>query len=813
MKYVDIAFPTAVRKTFTYSVPEKLHSKIKPGMRVWVPLRNHKAIGMAVKVHQQKPSFQTKPVEKLLDDEPVLSKGLLELTHWIHQFYYCSWGEAIQAALPVGLNFIAEEIIQRADSELPGDLQPQELEMIEVIEGENDYPLKMAQKRWQDDEEQKALQKLIDKNILEVWERSVLKTEPNLEKVWFWSDRINGGTITDAIKENQKEGKDFKWVKALKYLQRVELPERHAELRRHELLDNYTLNRIEKEGLIIQKELPAAKIKPKLEYDPSKIKQLNAYQKAAFQAIKKPMSANEYKGFLLFGVTGSGKTEVYIHALKYALEQGKGGIVLVPEISLTPQTIKRFYQIFGDDIAVLHSRLSNRERYDAWHALNNGEKRIAIGARSAIFAPVKNVGLIIVDEEHESSYKQFDPAPRYHARETAVMRAYKNDAVVVMGSATPSMIALYGAAQKKYTQLQLPARHANVPLPEVRVLDLRQYKSAMRGPLAVPLFNAIEEALEREEQIILLYNRRGFASYLQCESCGHIAECPHCTVSLTYHKYKKQLRCHYCGYSQRAASYCVHCKDNEMKPRGSGTQQTEEEISTLFPEAEILRMDRDTTSGKNAHAELLNTFGQGEADILLGTQLVAKGLDFPNVTVVGVINADTELAFPSFRSGERMYQLLSQVAGRSGRAEKEGIVFLQTWQPDHPAVESAKEHNHHQFARQEMATRKPLYYPPYSRMITFLFKSKDSQLVATVVHVFKKCLDKIATDAVITGPAPAAITKLSGWFRWECNVKIEADKGPKHIEKMVDETFNLYKKNKPDKASKVRINVNVDAVE
>ncbi len=779
-------------------------------MRVWVPLRKHKAIGMAVKIHKKKPSFQTRAVEKLLDEQPVLSDELLELTRWIHQFYYASWGEAIQAALPVGLNFYAEKIIQRAENNLPKDLKPQGLEIVEDIEKREDYSLKTAEKRWS---ENNILQKLIDKKVLEVWEKPALKTQPKLEKAWDWIEEINGETIAQTIKENQKNGKDFKWVKALKLLREKALPERHSELTNDELLNSYTLRRIKKEGLIIQKEVPGAKMKPKLEYDPLKIKQLNDYQKKAFQAVKKPMKAGQYKGFLLFGVTGSGKTEVYIHALKYALQQGKAGIVLVPEISLTPQTIKRFYQIFGDDIAVLHSRLSSRERYDAWHALNNGEKRIAVGARSAVFAPVNNLGLIVVDEEHDSSYKQFNPAPRYHARETAVMRAYKNDAVVIMGSATPSMTALYGAAQKKYEQLQLPARHANVPLPEVKVLDLRQYRSAMKGPLAVPLYAAVENALERNEQIILLYNRRGFASFLQCENCGYITECPHCTVSLTYHKSKKQLRCHYCGYSKRAKSRCFECGKDEMNPQGSGTQHVEEEIEELFAYAKLIRMDRDTTSGKNAHAELLKKFGSGEADILLGTQLVAKGLDFPNVTVVGVINADTELAFPSFRSSERMYQLLSQVAGRSGRAEKKGIVYFQTRQPGHPAVESAKEHNHRQFARQELGTRKPLWYPPYSRMITFTFKSKDAQLVGTVAFVFSKCINKTAADAVVTGPAPAAIAKLSGWFQWECNVKIETGKGPKSIEKMIDKAFDLYKKNKPKKASKVRINVNVDAVE
>lgn len=782
-------------------------------MRVWLPLRKHKAIGMVVRVHKQKPNFQTKPVEKLLDDEPVLSKELLTLTRWIHRFYYCSWGEAIQAALPVGLNFYAEEIVRKTAGELPEDLIPAELEMIEAVGEQDDYSLKTAQNRWKNSREAKMLQQLINRNILEVWEQPALKTEPKLEKVWQWSEGITDELVNGIIAKNQKVGDDYKWIQALKLLQKKELPERHIELTNHPLLDNYSLKRIEKEGLITPKEVPASEVKSKLEYDPSKIKQLNTHQQTAFEAIKNPLDASEYHAFLLFGVTGSGKTEVYIHALKRALEQGKGGIVLVPEIALTPQTIRRFYQIFGDDIAVLHSRLSSRERYEAWHQLHRGEKRIAIGARSAIFAPVQNLGLIIVDEEHDNSYKQFNPAPRYHARETAVMRAYQSNAVVVMGSATPAMNTLYAAARQKYTQLQLPARHANVPLPQVKVVDLTQYRAAMKGPLAIPLYNAIEQALDRDEQIILLYNRRGFASFMQCESCGHIDECPHCSVSLTYHKSKNQLRCHYCGYSKRAKPYCIECKENEMKPQGSGTQQVEEGIEALFPDAGILRMDRDTTSGKDAHAKILDQFGRGDADILLGTQLVAKGLDFPNVTVVGVINADTELAFPSFRSGERMYQLLSQVAGRSGRAEKKGVVFFQTRKPEHPAVQCAKEHNHRQFARMELAMRKPLWYPPYSRIITFTFKSRDTQIVATAAHIFTKCLNSSSNDAVVTGPAPAAITKMSGWFNWECNAKIETEKGSKNIEAMIDKTFTRYNKNKPKGASKVRINVDVDAVE
>ncbi|MEX2552819.1 MAG: primosomal protein N', partial [Actinomycetota bacterium] len=353
------------------------------------------------------------------------------------------------------------------------------------------------------------------------------------------------------------------------------------------------------------------------------------------------------------------------------LEQGRGGMVLVPEIALTPQTVRRFYRIFGDRVAVIHSRLNEREKFEAWQGLQSGRKQVVIGPRSAVFAPVKNLGLIVVDEEHDGSYKQFDPSPRYHARDVALMRASmegasmestkegagmeraNEGAVVVMGSATPSMTSLQAVRSGKHTLLQLPTRPAG-EMPDVKILDLKQYKSAMRGPLTVELHEAISGALERKEQVILLYNRRGFASYMICEECGHIPESPDCSVSLTYHKKKNMLLCHYSGYARKADTHCESCGSAQLTTEGSGTQQIEAEIATLFPDARLLRMDRDTTSGKHAHKEIYQQFLSGKADILIGTQIVAKGLDFPNVTVVGVLNAETELAFPSFRSGERM---------------------------------------------------------------------------------------------------------------------------------------------------------------
>ncbi len=808
--FADIVFPTAVRQPFTYSVPAEFQAQVEPGKRVWVPLQKHKAIGMIVNLHDKEPDFNTRPVQQVLDNEPVLSGEMLRLTQWMYRFYYCGWGETIQAALPLGLNFYAEKKLRVYNQDIPDHLSNKQKEIISEIGDKESYPLKEAHKRWGDN----VIDKLIGQKVLEIWEEPVTKMEPNTDKLWNWTEQGTSEAVTSLIQDHKDADKFYKWVQALELLTEVGLPEFQRNLTGHDLLEYYTLQRIAEEGLIDYKEVEAHNISLKYEHQPERLNTLNQEQQEAYQQIEKALNEQLFANFLLYGVTGSGKTEVYIHALKKALEQGKGGLVLVPEIGLTPQIVERFYTVFGDDIAVLHSRLTNRERYDAWRALQQGEKRIAIGARSAVFAPIHNLGIIIIDEEHDASYKQEDPAPRYHGRDVAIMRAHINDAVTVMGSATPSMVSLHGAKKDKSKLLTLTERPFESRMPEVNVLDLKQYRSAMKGPVAVPLYEATKEALAQDEQAIFLYNRRGFSSYLQCQTCGEIPECPNCSVSLTFHKSKKQLRCHYCGYAERQPRRCKECGNDSVAPQGSGTQQLEEDIAELFSDAETLRMDFDTTSGKNAHANILNAFGRKEADILVGTQIVGKGLDFPDVTVVGVIDADTELAFPSFRSSERMYQLLSQVAGRSGRAGKEGRVFFQTWQPDHAAIQTAKQHDYKAFARQELAYRKMLQYPPYSRIIRFVFKGKKEWLVQNVAEIFTESLERILGDPEpILGPSPAAITKMQNYFRWETFIKINPSNGATAIERLIDETFDYYDQQKPKGASAVRINVNVDALE
>ncbi|MEX0856597.1 MAG: primosomal protein N' [Balneolaceae bacterium] len=809
--FVDVAFPTAIRKQFTYHIPKDLESKIQEGHRVWVPFRNYFAIGIITAIHQNTPKFKTKAVKQVLDKEPILSAELLKLTEWVSLFYAASWGETIQAALPAGLNFVSKKYLKVADSLVMETLPKEEREIISDLK-ENPTTLDEAKKRWKGTGLNKVFSQLLKKKTIEIWEQPDVKVTIATEKEWNWAEG-KSSKGAESFLRNDETNNSLKWLSALQGFVEMELPVRQSEITDKALFTSYTLNKLQEEGWITFREVEKGAGLQDLAFDPDSIKSLNEEQQQAFRHIQDSLEKEEFSNFLLFGITGSGKTEVYIQALQKALQKGKGGIVLVPEIALTPQTLARFYLIFGDQIAVLHSRMTSRERLQAWKDLNSGKKNIAIGPRSAIFAPVQNLGLIILDEEHDSSYKQIDPSPRYHARETAIIRARNNNAVVIMGSATPSLQALHMAAKDKCKLLELNKRHADALLPTVKIIDLKEYKSAMRGELAVPLFMAMEEALKKKEQVILLYNRRGFANYMQCEDCGHIPQSPECAVSLTYHKNKNLLMCHYSGYSRRADIACEMCGSENLKVQGSGTQNIEEQLGELFPEARVSRFDRDSTSRKGAHEKILTAFGKGEADILIGTQLVAKGLDFPNVTVVGVVNADTELAFPSFQATERMYQLLSQVSGRSGRGSKPGVVFLQTRQPDNPAIQFAKNHDHRGFSRQEMEFRKPLYYPPFSRLIRFVLKSAKENDVNWAAHSLKSALNAVVPDLPVLGPSPGAIPWMNKKFIWEVTLKIDPEKGAVYIDALVEKVLQVYEMNGSKRASSVRINVNVDSIQ
>ena len=473
----------------------------------------------------------------------------------------------------------------------------------------------------------------------------------------------------------------------------------------------------------------------------------------------------EVKPYLLYGVTGSGKTEVYMEMIDFYLQQGKTSIVLVPEISLTPQMVQRFRERFGDRIAALHSALSDGEKYDEWRRICRGEASIVIGARSAIFAPLENIGIIIIDEEHSDSYKQSDPAPRYHAKDVAIERSHYHHCPVVMGSATPSLEAMARAQKGVYSYLELPERVNGKGLPEVEIVDMNVAMKKSRGHFSPTLLSQIEDRLGKKEQVILLLNRRGYSSFVTCKNCGYTFKCPHCDISLTYHKSSNTLRCHYCGYGEKVYTKCPSCGENSLNNLGVGTQKIEEELSEIFPTARILRMDYDTTSRKGMHEEMIASFQRQEYDILLGTQMVAKGLDFSQVTLVGVINADTSLNIPDFRSSENTFSLLCQVAGRSGRAEKKGSVVIQTFNPDHYAIRLVQKQDYPAFYETEMNLRKQLKYPPYYYLCSIRISGKDALLLFDEAMKIKRSLERNLENVIILGPNSGNLFRINNIFR------------------------------------------------
>lgn len=515
--------------------------------------------------------------------------------------------------------------------------------------------------------------------------------------------------------------------------------------------------------------------------------------------VEEVLNDSGFKTYLLHGVTGSGKTEVYMELIEDVLSKGKTSIMLVPEISLTPQMVQRFQKRFGDNIAALHSALSDGEKYDEWRRIARGEASIVIGARSAIFAPLNNIGIIIIDEEHSDSYKQGDSNPRYSAKDVAMIRGKYHNCPVIMGSATPSLETMARAQKGVYKYLSLPNRVNGKKLPLVRIIDMNEEIKKSRGHFSRNLVTSINDKLEHDEQIILLLNRRGYASFITCKNCGYTFKCPNCDISLTYHKSSNTLRCHYCGYGTKVYDTCPECKEKSINDLGVGTQKIEEELGEIFPNARILRMDFDTTSRKGAHEKMINSFKNHEYDILLGTQIVAKGLDFSNVTLVGVINADTSLNIPDFRSSENTFSLLSQVAGRSGRSEKSGEVIIQTYNPEHYAISYTKMHDYIGFYNKEMEIRKTLKYPPFYYLCHIKISGKEMEYVSKEAEKVKRALVRNLMNTSILGPTPSTIFRVNNIYRFGIILKYKKED---RLKETLEKVIEHYKGN-----SKIKIDV------
>ena len=819
--YAQVVFPIPVEYPFTYKIPKRFMEEISIGVRVLCPFGRRKTTGFVVDRTETTDVPNLREIEEVLDPVPLFTPQVLELARWIAEYYVCGWGEVLKAALPAGIHINSERVVRLLHHEPDGlseflsNRAPRQADIILRLAAEN--PMRISKlTRAMGKNIYAPLKQLREKGYVRMeLELPSIKVKPKYDTFVHLSDEYSADDIAQTIESLRDKAPKQAAVLSL-MLSSVDSEITRPEVCRYAGAKSPVVNALVERGYLRleKRQVTRDYYSDMITSEPVKLK-LTPEQSNALSEIKKSIDTGRFDTLLLHGVTGSGKTQVYIEAIYHTLAKGRTAIVLVPEIALTPQTVRRFRAHFGDSVAVFHSRMSPGERYDSWRNTWEGRHKIVIGPRSAIFSPLKRIGLIVVDEEHEHSYKQTDMPPRYNGRDIAVVRGQVEKAVVILGSATPAIESYYNITLGKYKLLQLPKRIDDIPLPRVEIVDLRREPKVIgrKDPIIFSrmLLKHIDEKLARGEQIILFLNRRGFATMFKCHDCGYSAICDNCDISLTYHIRGSLLKCHYCGYTRRAPDECPECRGRNVILRGVGTQRVEEELALLFPGVKALRMDTDTTKGRMAHDRVLNKFAGGEYKILLGTQMVAKGLDFPNVTLVGVINADTELLLPDFRAAERTFQLLTQVAGRAGRKTKQGEVIIQTYTPDHYSLTFAQNHDFENFYQAELFDRKGLLYPPFSRMINITFKGLDQKRVEKVADQIADCLPRRDTYRIL-GPTPAQLSKIQNKYRWQLLLMSEKqnDAGGKEMKGALHDALQQFKEQ--HRATGVQISIDVDPI-
>lgn len=779
MYFVDVILPIPVENAFTYSVNRDEFLFIKPGMRLAVPFGKTKIYtGIAQRLHQQAPTiYEAKEIEHILEEELVIHESQLKFWEWIASYYMCTVGEVMRAALPSPFLLESETIIQK--------IEGSENNLEEII----------------DADEQLLISSLVDKPVLKIKEVMDLlgrrKVLPLIHKL-----------VERGILSIEQEIYEAYKPKLIKYVRLH--PDYEEESMLHVALDDLSRAPKQRELVLVYFSLKAKTNKPikaktlqegaqasaaqlkalaekgifeiyhlrqdRVDFAGGKIlqlKELNSYQETALAQIEEHFK--EKAVTLLHGVTSSGKTEIYVKLIQKALNEGKQVLYLVPEIALTTQLVSRLKQYFGTSLAVYHSKYSVHEQVEVWNNVlqNRSKAQLVLGARSSLLLPFDNLGLVIVDEEHETSYKQFDPAPRYHARDAAIVLAHQHKAKTLLGSATPSIESYYNATTSKYGLVTLSHRHGDVLMPEQQLVDIQEKykKKLMTGHFSDVLLRAITDALALGEQVILFQNRRGYSPILECNTCGHSPQCPNCDVSLTYHKHRSQLRCHYCGYNIAMLQKCMACGSAELDTKGFGTEQVENELKELYPETNIGRMDSDTTRGKYGFERIISAFEEGEIDVLVGTQMLTKGLDFRNVTLVGILQADSMLNIPDFRAHERSFQLIQQVSGRAGRTKKRGNVIIQTYNPYHQILQQVSTNSYLEMYKEQLDERSIFKYPPFSRLIKITLKHRDYNKIEDGSEWMGKALKSIFGQQVL-GPEAPPIARIRNEFYRHILIKI-----------------------------------------
>lgn len=796
--YTEVGIALPLEKTFHYGIPSHLQSLCEVGKRVLVPLGRRKVTGYLLQISSHLPpgirGIDIKEIIDVLDETPLFDEAMLQFFRWTASYYLAPLGAVIKTALPPGINwesYYQISLTQEGKRVVAGHSprKTPHIEVLQAIDHQKGIPLKRLLKDYPD----RSLLFSLQKNGLISLESKIKEGRTKIKKVTF-VEALPPPRPTEALKPKEREILSFLNGKGLVPV---------GELQRRFKRPSSVLKGLRKRGMVAVKEEetyrePAIEVVEREEG----MFPLTPEQQRALEQIRKALKGGMFRPFLLYGVTGSGKTEIYLRGVQEALSLGKKALILVPEISLTPQLLGRFQRRLHVEMALLHSGLSPGERYDQWRKVNRGVVKVVIGARSAVFAPCKDLGLIIVDEEYDASYKQ-EEGVRYNARDLAVVRAKREEAVVILGSATPSLESFYNAQRGKFYPLQLTERVAGGILPQVDIIDLKGQKYPL---LSSTLKEALAENLGDGGQSLLFLNRRGFANSIICTDCGYPFKCNNCSVTLTFHAQKKVLLCHYCGYRLPAPQICSHCGGAKTKLLGFGTERVEKEVRKLFPQARVARMDSDVMTRRGAYGRLLQSLERGEIDILIGTQMIVKGHDFPQITLVGIIAADVAFNLPDLRAAERGFQLLSQAAGRAGRGSRPGRVIIQTFLPNHYAIQRAKWHDFWGLYREEMAFRKTLRYPPYTHMVNIRVSSRDPKDSEMGIRMLAKkggiLLKSHPGKVEMMGPSPAPLAQIKGRYRWQLLLKGERIIHLQHlVHSLMEESRRL---------KGVRIEVDVD---
>ena len=778
--FINVILPIPLERLFTYSITEEEVELLQPGMRVAVPFGKSKIYtGLVYNIHQTPPqAYEAKEIHQLLDDYPIVNPIQLRHWEWIANYYMCTLGEVARSALPSAFLLESETLVLR-NTEFEVDekeLQDDEFLVFEALQHQSVLKVQEVSAIVERKNVLPILERLLAKKVIVLKEEVYEQYRPKLVRyVKLGSEYTSDEKLEELLHSLNRAPKQSQVVLSLFQLQgRTPEPIKVSELEKASNSSKAIIKSLVDKEILEEYFIKTDRVNFDGGTDNSESKDLNEFQDAALVAIKK--SFEEKKVTLLKGVTSSGKTEVYVKLIEECLENGLQVLYLLPEIALTTQLISRLQEYFGDRIAIYHSKYNVQERIEVWQNVLQAKLKaqLVIGARSALYLPFSKLGLVIVDEEHEGSFKQFDPAPRYHARDAAIVLGNLHDANVLLGSATPSIESYYNAQTGKYGYAEITRRYGNVLMPDMELVDIKEAarKKRMKGHFSERLFMEIEETLNEGGQIILFQNRRGFAPLLECLTCGHTPQCPNCDVSLTYHQFRNQLRCHYCGHHTALPEICFACGSPNLDTKGFGTEQIEKEVIGLFPDAKVGRMDLDTTRGKHGYEKIITAFEQQELDILVGTQMLTKGLDFRNVNLVGVMNADSLLNFPDYRAHERTYQLLTQVSGRAGRTKKRGKVIIQTYNPYHQILKQVTTGDYEGMYTEQLYEREQFKYPPVSRIIKITFKHKNYNVLNEAADWFAKAL-RTNFGGTVLGPEYPPVARIRNQYLKHIMVKVQ----------------------------------------